>query len=105
MRTFNEFKSVKESSATDIGNQLIGSNSLSNKEEGGIASLMKVIKLAWERYHSETKNFIGHLAAKDPDIGEEFNKIQSGGDSAFNASKRLNRNFDNDIIPSAADGN
>lgn len=106
MKTFNDYKTVRESSAFDIGTNSIGKTSLSNSEEGAVSALFDIIKIAWEKHYSVTKSFLGNLASKDPEIADKFNKLQDLGSAALSATRRINKRMEPDeVVPPMADGN
>lgn len=64
--------------------------------------LSRMTKLAWDRYEPETKNFFQQLADKDPDIKDEFNKIDDGRSKDINHNR--DQNSEKDVIaPPEAD--
>lgn len=74
-------------------------------EADGIENcLLKIARISWDRYESETKDFFRQLANKDPDIKEQLDKIDSEDNDP--ASRGEENNDDKDIIsPPQSDTN
>ena len=64
MKTFRHYVGLREAGEIEDPNK-------------GDDSLIKIIRLAWERYRPETKHFIGQLSNKDPDIKELEGKLDT----------------------------
>lgn len=66
-------------------------------------TLGKLIRLAWDRYEPETKDFFSSLADKDPDIKDEFNKLDKTPSHRGNYMTGHQEKEKDVIIPAAAD--
>ena len=68
-------------------------------------TLKRIIRMAWDRYEPETKDFFGQLANKDPDIKEQLNKLDKSPE--LTKADRLGQSEkdgnDDVVVPSLAD--
>ncbi len=70
MKSFTDYIAVKEQSD-------LGTSSLGDIHEPELNSLIKISRIAWDRYRVEAKQFFQGLAHKDPEVKEELDKLQS----------------------------
>jgi hypothetical protein len=64
MKRFKQYVALRESGEIEAPNT-------------GDDNLVKIIRLAWERYRPETKHFFGQLSNKDPDIKKLEGKLDN----------------------------
>jgi len=68
-------------------------------------TLKRIVRMAWDRYEPETKDFFGQLANKDPDIKEQLDKLDRSPE--MTKADRLGQSekgSDGDVVvPSLAD--
>jgi hypothetical protein len=96
MKRFSDFVSLKEDSEFPDPTRLAGS---SGKE----GCLTKLVRLAWDRYEPETKDFFRQLANKDPDIKDTLSKMDNEDDLDM-ANRGQRDKDDQDVIaPPEAD--
>jgi hypothetical protein len=97
MKSFKKYLKLRESDN-------IGDPSASPDEHD--ETLKRIIKMAWDRYEPETKDFFGQLANKDPDIKEQFEKLDKSPEitkaDRLGQSERRAGNGEV-IVPSLAD--
>lgn len=100
MISFQEFIVLIESPVLEKP----GAEDFTPKDGGNSEKILnKMIEMAWNRYHSETKNFFQNLAEKDPEIKEAFSELEGKGPSQ---GDRVSAPFDDDkdtIVPPEAD--
>ena len=70
MKSFTDYIAIREESD-------LGTSSLGDTQEPELNSLVKIARIAWDRFRIESRQFFQGLAHKDPEIKEELDKLQS----------------------------
>ena len=70
MKSFTDYIAIREESD-------LGTTSLGDTQEPELNSLVKIARIAWDRYRIESREFFQGLAHKDPEIKEELDRLQS----------------------------
>ena len=95
MKTFTHYVKLRESGDIDDPN-------------GNEETLKKIIRLAWDRYEPETKDFFNQLANKDPDIKQELEDLDKNPEitKADRLGNSERKGDEQDVVmPAAADTN
>ena len=106
MRKFDDYIKFREGgSATEVGNNVVGSASLSPQEEGQLSALFEAIKVAWNRYRVRTADFLHQL--NDQDIEAALKKIEDEGVNDLSRATRKtgDSNDDDAVVVPKSDGN
>lgn len=74
MKRFSHYVKMRESSLLDPTGQELKTADIHGKKDTVLNSIMKI---AWDRYEGETREFISNLAKKDPQIKTEFDSLDS----------------------------
>jgi len=96
MKTFQDYVKIHESE---------GINDPSQSPDMEEHVLKKIIRLAWDRYEPEAKDFFRQLANKDPDVKEQLDKLTKSTDLT-NADRLAGAEASGNgevIVPSLAD--
>lgn len=76
MKRFSQYVRMRESALLDQPGQELKTADIMGRKDGALG---KIMKIAWDRYEGETREFLANLAKKDPDIKAEFEAIDSSG--------------------------
>lgn len=70
MKSFTDYIAIREEND-------LGTSSLGDTQEPELNSLVKIARIAWDRYRVEARQFFQGLAHKDPEVKEELDRLQS----------------------------
>lgn len=72
MKRFSHYVKMRESSFLDPTGAELKTADIHGKKDSVLSAIMKI---AWDRYEGETREFISNLAKKDPEIKSEFDNL------------------------------
>ncbi len=109
MKSFRQYlEENQDDQGNQDGNQVdtpgLGDMNYGQTENNVGASLLKIIKLAWERNQADTQAFFERLATNDSDIREELVKLDPSK-KAKNAAGQQQSDNDDVVSPPESDGN
>lgn len=94
MKTFSEYLKIRENEDNQEP------SSLNPTESGNSSALFRMIRLAWKAHNSETNAFFKKLASFDPEIAEEYQRLD---DSDLALPNRKKDSDQDEIRPPSAD--
>ena len=94
MKSFNEYVKLRE----DEDNQ--DDDSINPVDSGDGSALFRMIRLAWKSHNNETKSFFRKLAAIDPEIAGEYQRID---DSDLELPRKIKDSDKDEIRPPSSD--
>ncbi len=92
MKSFDQYVKLREE-------EMAADASINPVGDDNSVSLNRIMEIAWKAHQSETKRFLKRLAAIDPQIGDEYDKLTQGDDDAHMSSPKEKEQ----IVPSIAD--